>query len=93
MLAGALMLVPRVRRLIFPEKEIEKEKPIDNGTVTWTVNGNGGAYCFKCTRWTNRKGESPVGPLCECAAYEKSHFHFECTACGFKTIMRAADDP
>lgn len=28
---------------------------------------------------------------CECAEHHTGHFHFECSGCTFKTIMRTAD--
>jgi hypothetical protein len=93
-ITSTMLFIPRFRRWYFGvfelDKKLEIKKPVEDGTVRWRVNGYG-AYCFKCTMWT-KNDPSPVGPLCDCPEYEKPHFHFRCGACGFKTIMRTADD-
>jgi len=96
--AGVMMLHPAVRRWIFTtHREVEIEEPAD-GTVQWRVD-KGASYCVKCTSWSQFvPSDKSIRPrafekICECAEYPKPHFHFVCTHCSFKTIMRTADDP
>jgi len=50
--------------------------------------------CPKCTHYqrTGKQTVAIVPKICECPQYHKPHFHFECYACGYKAIMRTADD-
>ena len=94
---GALMLHRGFRRWVFCQNEIEIEEPADDGTVRWCVRDDA-SYCFKCTSWTRytddktQKKHPFAGYICECPEYVNPHFHFRCSSCQYKTIMRAADD-
>ena len=72
-----------------------------------TVGVIDGFCCPKCNWITGRISDRKKVPgqiveptktkgwehpkLCECSEYHKEHFHFECGTCGFKAIMRTAD--
>lgn len=46
-----------------------------------------GFACPKCPRIQSGNQQK----FCECAEYFEGHFHFGCSACGFKAIMRSKD--
>lgn len=71
-----------------------KYVPDSLGALPWTYrrmsNGNNGFYCPKCI---NMHSNTKQMPACSCEDYPRVHFHFECGDCGFKSLMRSADDP
>lgn len=53
-----------------------------------------GLRCPKCLNIhvTTSEAAKAMRRICDCPRYAKLHFHFKCDACGFKALMRAADD-
>lgn len=75
-------------------KKIFKPKIDKFGAYPWLYNSKKeGFVCPKCTCRTSRQPS-----ICDCEEYPNIHFHFKCgdsnysSSCGFKTIMRTADD-
>jgi hypothetical protein len=74
-----------VRRLGCPTKSV------DDGSVQWLCRTSTNNL-FACPKCLFGNGTPSIGQICECCEYSQSHFHFACTSCGFKAIMRTADD-
>jgi hypothetical protein len=49
-----------------------------------------GFWCPKCN--ISHTNQEPF-KICEDEEYPREHFHFECNACGYKSLMRTVDDP
>jgi hypothetical protein len=76
-----------------------KKKPGKENTVPWLFNmvklegstTKEWAYCCpKCEKWT--RDPHIELKICDCGAYEKDHFHYDCKFCKAKLVMRTKDD-
>ncbi len=47
---------------------------------------------IKCPKCKHHRTNNNLSKYCECELYMKEHYHFECNSCGYKAIMRTADD-
>ncbi len=72
------------------KRKLMKVQPDVHGALPWLwKRDKGGIYCIKC--WNTDKNKRQP-PICECLEYPDLHFHFECQDCGFKSLMRTADN-
>ena len=63
--------------------------PAHDGTLSWSICKLTGLRCPKCFE---TKGNRSPGKICRCPEYFQEHFHFGCVRCGFKAVLRTADD-
>jgi len=77
------------------EKSKEKQNPrIDEfGAYPWLWTNEDIGEGLKCPMCDAHKSNNRRPYICEDEHYHKSHFHFECSSCKFKTIMRTVNDP
>lgn len=84
--------------LIIMGKRLQKEKSSNcpYGSIPWSIYHSGYAYGvnygFQCPKCINRDKNKEQYPICECEDFPREHFHFKCGDCGFKAILRTADD-
>lgn len=65
--------------------------PPPKESVPWQYNFLWGTTtCTKCNHKNKWRGKNYR--LCSCRDYPRPHFHITCVACGYKTIMRSADE-
>ncbi len=78
---------------VFAPNRSPEPKQTDDGTIKWGWSyENHGHQCPKC-RVVTTYTKSPRLEFCDCGEHVRSHFHFVCSSCKFKAIMRTADEP
>lgn len=64
-----------------------------HGALPWSIyKRQNGRHGFKCPKCINIHCNTAQPDLCSCLEYPRDHFHFKCGDCGFKSLLRTADD-
>ena len=101
LIEGALVGAGVLHGMTLARKKLVKKTISTDTSMEWKcveyklMNGKRGHgfCCPKCVAFFSYDfmNETKRFVLCSCPEYHKEHFHFECK-CGYKNIMRTADD-
>ena len=79
-----------------------KAKAFDEnrGTIPWSLKTYVNCYGFTktygagflCPKCQEYKNNTLQPPFCTCEDWIRGHFHFVCSSCKFKAIMRTKDN-
>lgn len=66
----------------------EQYTPDELGVFPWLFSVK--HFKYLCPHCRCKTDQQIVEKFCDCESYHSGHFHFECSQCKFKTIMKTA---